>query len=94
MEEIRFRGGRRFDPNDMDWLIRRIAMFVTGTDHYWESDRGYRWQLGRTNDWKMDFDFETLEIVVAYRYGVREKMSELRDVLVRIMHFEDDHPER
>lgn len=82
MYEIRF----KINPlwKDYDSLARRIAMIVDGSEIVFTKESDYKWSIGRNNDWWMDRDLKTKDIVLAYRYGSgrKKEMEMLRGVII------------
>lgn len=50
-------------------VVRTVAQIVQGTRVFFRQKSGYRWMLGRSNDWWMDKDPQTGEFILAWRYG-------------------------
>ena len=75
---------------DLEYHVERIAHIVIGTREYCEQMGGYRWMLGTANDWWMDFDEATKELILAYRYGHgrRAEMQALRTAIVWLLGLE------
>jgi len=91
MQEIRFYAGNhlREQADDKDaWdmeVVERVEQIVCGTGQITEKDTGYRWNLGITNDWKMDRDPQTGEFIVAYRYGMGPNLPNMEAVRTTII---------
>jgi hypothetical protein len=91
MQEIRFNAGNHLreqvtdkDAWDME-IVKRVEQIVCGTGTITEKDSGYRWNIGETNDWKMDRDPKTGEFIVAYRYGMGPNLSNMEAVRTTII---------
>ena len=69
MSEIRFKGKPGWYPNEVEKVVNRVARIVCGTPMVFKKENGYRWQLDGSNNWWMDFDENTEEFILAYRYG-------------------------
>ncbi|QQS23085.1 hypothetical protein IPM19_00760 [bacterium] len=95
MEEIKFRPGFNFDTANEEWLAKRLAMIVLGTDQVTRKETGYQWALGPTNDWWMEYDPVAKEVTLAYRYGGGRNdshMRTLRTAIIWLLGFEDSNP--
>ncbi|MFC1598821.1 hypothetical protein ACFL2U_02330 [Patescibacteria group bacterium] len=91
MQEIRFKVNdheRKKAKNKDEWdleIVERVEQIVCGTGTVMEKDSGYRWNLGETNDWKMDRDSQTGEFIVAYRYGMGPNLPNMEAVRATII---------
>jgi len=66
----------------------RIARLIDWRGLLIEKHDGYRWMIGTSNDWWLDYGDVTSEIVIAYRYGSIEFMRSLFTVIVALLHLE------
>jgi hypothetical protein len=93
MREIKFKTYPGETGERDKQLAERLSRLVDvdGGGHVYEKESGYRWQLGGNNDWWMDRDSETGEIIVAYRYGEAYpgEMEALRVTIIFLLHLQD-----
>ncbi len=88
--EIRFKiNPNHIKPEDIVYILERVAQIVIDTKRYYAQTSGYQWVLGTTNDWWMNFDATTNEFTLAYRYGhIRQpEMQALRTTLIWLLGF-------
>jgi len=54
---------------------------------------GYAFMIGTSNDWWIGYGYKPGEMIVARRYGDKEFMGKLREVLIKVMDLERFNPE-
>lgn len=87
MNKIKFRLKPNLSEGQELEYIRAIALRVVGQPEVYENKRGsgYKWQLGASNDWWMDKDFETGEYILAYRYATESNASKMKAIRVALI---------
>lgn len=50
-------------------VVKFVARIVQGTEKFFKQPDGYKWMLGRSNDWWMDKDPQTGEFILIWRSG-------------------------
>ncbi len=88
MQSIKIKPGPAYNSSDEEWLAKRIASIVDGSDIVEQKNTGFKWNLGRANDWWLDIDPTSNEIIIAYRYGGganEENMEKLRSIIIWLL---------
>lgn len=69
-----------------EYIAERLAKIVGFEDFCppFKKDSGYKWQLNGTNDWWMDFNPETREVTLAYRYDHNQMLEGMKKFLEHV----------
>ncbi|MFC1678535.1 hypothetical protein ACFLZ9_02220 [Patescibacteria group bacterium] len=70
-------------------VLVQVKQIVAGNGPVYELEKGYRWALGYTKNWWMDKDSKTDEFILAYQYGKKENMENLRRRIIWMLGIEE-----
>ena len=78
-------------------FAERIARIIDWDGRLTVKNSGFHFMIGISNDWWLDDrGFKPAQIIVSYRYGNKDFMAKLREVIIKLLnieHLNQDVPE-